>query len=76
MPPRTKRQTAPDVVGLDEIAAMLGVSKQRASQLMDRRLHDDAPEGKLLARGRVWSRLAVVKYARETLHRDVLEVPR
>lgn len=61
----------PDVVGLDEIAAMLNVSKQRASQLMDRRIHPEAPAGRELARGRVWFRAAVVKYATEVLQREV-----
>ena len=51
-----------DPVGVAEIAAMLGVSHQRAGQIMDRRLHPDAPEGVHLKRGTVWSKRDVAAY--------------
>jgi hypothetical protein len=46
------------VVGLSEVASILGVSRQRAAQLAVE--HDDFPEpiGQLAA-GRVWDRNAV-----------------
>lgn len=69
MPPR--KVSVDDVVGIGEIGQMLGVSKQRAGQLMDPRLHPEAPKSKQLARMRVWLRPEVVRYARETLKREV-----
>lgn len=51
-----------DPVGLAEIAGMLGVSHQRATQIMDRRLHPAAPEGVRLKRGTVWRQSEVVAY--------------
>ena len=56
------RRKMPELAGMDEIAAMAGVSKQRASQLMDRRLHPDAPEGQQLKRGRVYLKADVADY--------------
>jgi predicted DNA-binding transcriptional regulator AlpA len=51
-----------DPVGLAEIAEMLGVSHQRAGQIMDRRLHPEAPQGKRLKRMTVWSKREVEAY--------------
>jgi hypothetical protein len=70
------RNAADDLVGVTDIGRMFGVSKQRAGQLMDERINPDAPEAIETTRGRLWKRSAVIKYAREILHRDVLEVPR
>jgi hypothetical protein len=66
-----RKVTIDDVVGVGEIAVMLGVSKQRAGQLMDRRVHPEAPKSKKLARMQVWLLPEVVKYAREVLKREV-----
>jgi prophage regulatory protein len=51
-----------ELVGLKEIAEMLGVSKQRAGQLAD---HIDFPQplGEISA-GRVWKRADVEAWAR------------
>jgi predicted DNA-binding transcriptional regulator AlpA len=43
-----------DVLGATEAAALVGVSRQRLSQLID--TYDDFPRGQQLARGRVWPR--------------------
>lgn len=58
----------PELAGMDEIAEMAGVSKQRASQLMDRRVHPDAPKGQELKRGRVWLKADAADYLRSTGH--------
>lgn len=51
-----------DLMGLSEIAALLGVSRQRAGQLAER---DDfpAPVGEIKA-GRIWERADVEAWAR------------
>jgi prophage regulatory protein len=50
-----------DVVGVPEIARMLGVSRQRVYQLID--AYEDFPEPvATLAVGRIWSREAVEKW--------------
>ena len=49
------------VVGLQEVAEMLGVSHQRADQIA--KAYDDFPEPMtVLAVGRIWSRDAVDKW--------------
>ncbi len=53
-----------DPVGLAEIAAMIGESKQNTRYIMDRRVHREAPAAVPLARGKVWKRTEVVKYLR------------
>ncbi len=53
-----------DLVGLTEIAELLGVSRQRVDQLAQ---GDDFPEPvSVLAAGRVWKRADVEAWARET----------
>ena len=53
-----------DLVGVTEIAEMLGVSKQRADQLAKR---TDFPEPEAsLAAGRIWSRADIERWAAET----------
>lgn len=57
------RKALPPLVGLAEIAEMAGgVSKQRAGQIMDRRLHPEAPEGQHLKCGPVWLKADVAAY--------------
>ncbi len=53
------------LVGVAEIAAMLGVSRQRVDAIV--RTHEDfpAPEAELSA-GRIWSRAAVEEWLRDT----------
>ncbi len=52
-----------DVVGVPEIAEMLGVSRQRVYQLME--TYDDFPDPiATLAVGRIWSRAAVEEWNR------------
>jgi len=53
-----------DLMGVTEIAAMLGVSGQRVSQLSRTRAFPE-PVAELAA-GRVWLRADVEKWARET----------
>jgi hypothetical protein len=55
-----------DPVGIAEIAEMLGVSHQRAGQIMDRRTHPDAPGGVQLKRGTIWSKREVSAYLLST----------
>jgi prophage regulatory protein len=53
-----------DLVGLTEIAEMLGVSAQRVDQLARR---DDFPEPvAVLAAGRIWRRGDIERWARGT----------
>ena len=52
-----------DVVGVPEIAQMLGVSRQRVYQLID--AYEDFPQPlATLAVGRIWSRAAVEEWNR------------
>jgi predicted DNA-binding transcriptional regulator AlpA len=54
-----------ELVGLAEIAAMLGVSRQRADKIL--RTDEDFPEPQaILTAGRIWSREAVEEWARAT----------
>jgi len=53
--------TIPDLVGVDEVAKMLEVTKQRASQLAKKQ---EFPKPVvLLASGPVWKRVAVARFA-------------
>ena len=52
-----------DVVGVPEIAQILGVSRQRVYQLMDA-YEDFPPPVATLAVGRIWSRAAVEDWNR------------
>lgn len=62
---RTLVEVAPhDPVGLNEIADLLGVTKMTAARYANR---DDFPEPVVLARGRVWSRSKVERWAKKTL---------
>jgi predicted DNA-binding transcriptional regulator AlpA len=59
---------ASDLVGAAEIAALLGVSRQRVDQLSR---HQDFPEPIAeLASGRIWSRKAIEEWA-QALGRDL-----
>ena len=63
--PPTLRHVAPhDPVGLSDVAELLGVSKMTASRYAQR---DDFPKAAELARGRVWSRVQVERWAKKTL---------
>lgn len=53
---------APDVVGLSDVAAMLGTSRQRAAQIMDQRTHPAAPDAAQTSSGPIWDRRAVAAY--------------
>jgi predicted DNA-binding transcriptional regulator AlpA len=54
-----------DLLGVTEVAQLLGISRQRVQQLTES--DPDFPEpAATLARGRVWSRAAIEKWARET----------
>ena len=54
-----------DPIGLSEVAALLGVSKMTASRYA---LRDDFPTpSHELARGRLWSKKAVERWAARTL---------
>jgi hypothetical protein len=65
-----RKQPMPEIVGLEEIAQMAKVSKERARVLMDLRLHPEAPPGQVLARGRVWLKDDVARYFLEVLGRE------
>jgi hypothetical protein len=54
-----------DLVGLTEIATMLGVSRQRVDQLSRDVEGFPAPVGEISA-GRIWERADVEQWARET----------
>ncbi len=61
LPSRVEAMTS-HLVGLTEIAAMLGVSRQRASQIV--RDYDDFPAPvAALASGRIWETAAVEAWA-------------
>lgn len=54
-----------EVLGVTEVAALLGISRQRVDQLS--RSDPDFPEPlETLGRGRVWERRAVAKWAKAT----------
>ena len=54
-----------EVLGVTEVAELLGISRQRVDQLSHS--DPDFPEPVAeLGRGRVWARAAIVKWARET----------
>lgn len=61
---------APDVVSLSDIAVMAGVSRQRASQLMDSRTNPGAPAAAHTSAGAIWSRPAVAAYLVDDLGRE------
>lgn len=54
-----------DLLGVTEVAQLLGISRQRVQQLTESDPDFPAPAANL-ARGRVWSREAIEKWARET----------
>ena len=55
---------SPDLVGIAEIGELLGVSRQRVHQLTAK---DDFPEPEAhLSAGKVWTRAAVEKWAKQT----------
>ena len=62
-----------EVVGVTEVAALLGVSRQRVDQISHSDL--DFPEPMTtLGRGRLWEKRSIEKWARETgreIHRPV-----
>lgn len=52
------------LVGVAEIAEMLGVTRQRVNAIVA--THDDFPKpAAVLAAGRIWNREAVEKWARD-----------
>ena len=53
-----------DLLGVTEVAALLGISRQRIQQLTE--TDPDFPPAETLARGRVWRRADIVKWARAT----------
>jgi prophage regulatory protein len=52
-----------DVVGIQEIADMLGVSKQRVSQIIQTRPDFPAPDAEITI-GRIWLRSAIDRWMR------------
>jgi hypothetical protein len=71
MAPRNAAKDDP-LVGTTDIGRMLGVSKQRADQLMDERINPEAPEAIETTRGRLWRESEVIRYATEVLKRAVV----
>ena len=55
---------ARDAVGLSDIAHMLGVTKTSVARYAKR---DDFPAPSVIARGRVWSRREIERWAKKTL---------
>src|ERR1039457_3714425 len=63
---------AEELLGVTEIAAFVGISRQRVQKLTE--TDADFPEpGALLVRGRVWSRHAIEEWAKDTGRRMVRE---
>ena len=60
-----------ELLGLTEVAALVGISRQRVLQLIGTDPDFPAP-AETLARGRVWRRGDIVKWARLT-GREILE---
>jgi predicted DNA-binding transcriptional regulator AlpA len=60
-----------ELLGVTEVATMLGISRQRIQQLTESDPDFPAP-AETLARGRVWQRGDIVKWARAT-GREILE---
>jgi hypothetical protein len=63
------------LVGITEIAGMLGVSRQRATQISGSYSDFPAPEV-VLAAGRVWKRAEVERWIRKHPHRPAGRSPR
>ena len=60
----TARDVSSDVLDVNGIARLLGVSRQRVYKLIER---DDFPApAAVLTAGRIWKREAVEQWARET----------
>jgi prophage regulatory protein len=56
---------AEDLVGAQEVASMLGITRQRVNAIV--RSHDEFPEPvSQLAAGRVWRRKDIIKWADKT----------
>ena len=63
---------AEGLLGVTEIAAFVGISRQRVQKLTE--TDADFPEpGAVLVRGRVWSRQAIEEWAKDTGRRMVRE---
>ena len=60
-----------ELLGLTEVAALVGISRQRILQLIETD-PDFPPPAETLARGRVWRRVDIVEWARAT-GREILE---
>jgi prophage regulatory protein len=59
-----------ELFGVTEIAAFVGISRQRVQKLTE--TDPDFPEPvAVLARGRVWSRQAIEEWARDTGRRTI-----
>jgi predicted DNA-binding transcriptional regulator AlpA len=54
-----------DLLGVTEVASLLGISRQRVQQLTETD-PDFPPPAATLARGRVWERAAIEKWAKAT----------
>ena len=55
----------PELVGVAEIAELLGVSRQRVNQLVIADQSFPAPVAELSA-GRIWKREAIIRWARDS----------
>lgn len=61
----TIRSSMEDIVGVKEVAQMLGISRQRVNVIVQS--HPDFPEPiAKLAAGRVWQRRDIVEWAKKT----------
>jgi len=64
-PPNVPAVPELELMGVAEVCALLGVSKQRVDQLV--RTHPDFPRPVAeLAAGRIWLRADILKWARDT----------
>jgi prophage regulatory protein len=59
-----------ELFGVTEIAAFVGISRQRIKKLTETDLDFPEPVA-VLARGRVWSRQAIEEWARDTGRRTI-----
>jgi len=64
-PPNVPAVSELELMGVAEVCALLGVSKQRVDQLVRTHLDFPRPVAQLAA-GRIWLRADILKWARDT----------